>query len=102
MVAVAMQENWQAVDEHIEFMKSLFARLISEGIEAGEFPSCDAAVIADLIGFGCCGAFHPAMIADCAEETSIEKVRGLARLMIRGLRLPDANVTQLPLQGATP
>jgi AcrR family transcriptional regulator len=95
MVAVAMQENWEAVDEHIAFMKSLFARLIGEGVEAKEFAPCEPAVLADLLGFACCGAFHPAMIADCAEDTSEAKVRGLARLLIRGLRLPDSNVTTL-------
>jgi AcrR family transcriptional regulator len=96
MVAVAMQENWEAVDEHVAFMKALFARLIDEGIASGEFAPCDPVVLADLIGFGCCGAFHPAMIADCAEETSEQKVRGLARLLVRGLRVPDTNVTALP------
>jgi AcrR family transcriptional regulator len=96
MVAVAMQENWEAVEEHIHFMKSLFARLIHEGVEAGEFAPCDPVVLSDLIGFACCGAFHPAMIADCAEDTSEQKVRGLARLLVRGLRVPDTNVTALP------
>jgi AcrR family transcriptional regulator len=98
MVAVAMQENWEAVDEHIAFMKALFARLIGEGVEAGEFARCDAATLADLIGFGCCGAFHPLMIADCGEDSE-HKVRGLARLFVRGLRLPDDNVTTLPTHG---
>jgi AcrR family transcriptional regulator len=99
MVAVAMQENWEACEDHMRFMKALFARLISEGIEAGEFASCDPPVLADLIGFGCCGAFHPAMIADCAEDSSEQKVRGLARLLIRGLRLPDTNVISLKPSG---
>ena len=96
MVAVAMEENWEAVEEHIEFMEALFARLIAEGVARGEFPPCDAAVIADLIGLGCCGVFHPAMIADCAEEGSEHKVRGLARLLIRGLRIADDTVVSLP------
>jgi AcrR family transcriptional regulator len=101
MVAVAMQENWEAIDEHVLFMKALFARLIAEGVEAGEFAPCDPAVLADLIGLGCCGAFHPAMIADCAEDTSEQKVRGLARLIVRGLQLADTNVTSLPAPGET-
>ena len=102
MVMVAMQENWEAVDEHIEFMKALFARLIQEGVEAGEFAPCEPAILADLMGLGCCGAFHPATIADCAEDNSEDKVRGLARLMVRGLRLPDDNVTPLPSPGDRP
>jgi AcrR family transcriptional regulator len=96
MVAVAMQENWEAVDEHVAFMKSLFARIIGEGVDAGEFAPGDPVVLADLMGFACCGAFHPAMIADCAGDISEQKVRGLARLLVRGLRVPDTNVTALP------
>ncbi|SEC02074.1 transcriptional regulator, TetR family [Rhizobiales bacterium GAS191] len=101
MVAVAMQENWEAIDEHIHFMEALFARLIQEGVEAGEFAPCDAPIIADLVGLGCCGAFHPAMIADCAGEDSEQKVRGLARLLVRGLRLADSNVVSLTDPGSS-
>jgi AcrR family transcriptional regulator len=97
MVAVAMQENWEAVEEHIHFMKALFARLIDEGVAAGEFAVCDSRTLGDLIGFGCCGAFHPAMIADCVEETSEQKVRGLARLLVRGLRLPDTTTPAMAI-----
>ncbi|MFI5015374.1 MAG: TetR/AcrR family transcriptional regulator [Hyphomicrobiales bacterium] len=110
MVAVAMQENWEAVDEHVRFMKAAFARLIAEGVAAREFAPCDAPVLADLIGFACCGAFHPAMIADCAEDTSEQKVRGLARLLIRGLqvceapisdtRIPDAQISDAQISDA--
>jgi AcrR family transcriptional regulator len=86
MVLVAMQENWDACEAHVQHMEALFARLIGEGIEAGEFAPCEPTVIADLIGLGCCGIFHPAMIADCADDTSEAKARGLARLLIHSLR----------------
>lgn len=99
MVAVAMQENWEAIDEHIQFMDSLFARLIQDGIEAGEFAPCDTATVAELVGLGCGAAFHPATIADCAGDDSEHLVRGLARLLVRGLRQvdpnPDSNVVPL-------
>jgi len=101
MVAVAMQENWQAVDEHIQYMEALFARLIVEGIAAGEFAPCDAAVAADLVGLGCGAAFHPATIADCAGDDSEHKVRGLARLLVRGLRSADSNVVPLTIPGSS-
>jgi len=99
MVAVAMEENWQAIEEHIEFMKALFARLIGEGMEAGEFAAGEPGILADLLGLGCCGVFHPAMIADCSEEDSEVKVRGLARLLVRGLRANSGDVIPLPGSG---
>lgn len=89
MVLVAMEENWEAIEEHIAYMQSLFAGLIEEGVKAGEFVPCDAASVAELLGLGCCGSFHPAMIACSPDEQSEQKVRGLARLLVRGLRLPD-------------
>ena len=48
---------------------------------------------------GCCGVFHPAMIADCSEEDSEVKVRGLARLLVRGLRANSGDVIPLPGSG---
>ncbi|MBV9977209.1 MAG: TetR family transcriptional regulator [Hyphomicrobiales bacterium] len=95
MVAVAMKENWQAIEEHIAFMQALFARLIAEGMKAGEFAAGDPEFSAGLLGLGCCGVFHPAMIADCSEEDSEVKVRGLARLLVRGLQVPGAEVVPL-------
>jgi len=99
MVAVAMEENWQAIEEHIEFMKALFARLVAEGIEVGEFAAGEPDVLADLMGLACCGVFHPAMIADCSEEDSEHKVRGLARLLVRGLKAANGEVVSLPKSG---
>lgn len=99
MVAVAMEENWQAIEEHIEFMKALFARLIAEGVEAGEFAAGEPEVLADLMGLACCGVFHPAMIADCSEADSEEKVRGLAKLLVRGLQVKSGEVVPLSKSG---
>ena len=98
MVAVAMEENWQAIEEHIQFMKALFAQLIAEGVEAGEFVPCEPETVADLMGLACCGSFHPAMIADCGEDSQ-EKVRGLARLLVRGLQLAKPDVIPLSSPG---
>jgi AcrR family transcriptional regulator len=99
MVAVAMEENWQAIEEHIEFMKALFARLIAEGVEAGEFAAGEPEALSDLMGLACCGVFHPAMIADCSEADSEEKVRALARLLVRGLRATNGEVIPLSTSG---
>ena len=90
MVAVGMQENWQACQEHIAYMGELFGRLIAQGIETGEFAPCDVAAFAHTVGFACCGAFHPTMIAECKPDATEDDVRRLARLVIRGLKTADA------------
>jgi hypothetical protein len=73
--------------------------LIAEGVEAGEFAAGEPEALADLLGLACCGVFHPAMIADCSEVDSEEKVRGLARLLVRGLRATNGEVIPLPKSG---
>jgi AcrR family transcriptional regulator len=99
MVAVAMQENWQAVEEHMAHMGELFGQLIQQGIATGEFAPCDIPTLAKTVGFACCGAFHPTMIAECKPDTTEEDVRRLARLLIRGLAYSDVTVVPLALAG---
>jgi AcrR family transcriptional regulator len=95
IVAVAMQENWQAVDEHIAHMAQLFGQMIAQGIASGEFVACDVEAYAKTLCFACCGAFHPTMIAEVKPDTTEDDVRRLARLLIRGLATapvaPSAN-----------
>lgn len=92
MVAAAMQENWQAVEEHIAYMGQIFGGLIQQGIASGEFAPCDVPDLAQTVGLACCGAFHPMMIAECKPETTVEEVRRLARLLVRGLSNTGATV----------
>jgi AcrR family transcriptional regulator len=90
MVAVAMQENWQAVEEHIAYMGELFGQMIAQGIAGGEFAPCDVPAYAKTLGFACCGAFHPTMIAEVRPNATEDDVRRLARLLIRGLSTAPA------------
>lgn len=90
MVAVAMQESWQAVEEHITHMAELFGQMIAQGIASGEFLPCDAEAYAKTLCFACCGAFHPTMIAEAKPDTTEDDVRRLARLLIRGLAMAPA------------
>ncbi|WP_413989317.1 TetR/AcrR family transcriptional regulator [Labrys okinawensis] len=92
MVAVAMQENWQAVEEHIGYMGQLFGQLIAQGIASGEFAPCDVEAYARTLGFACCGAFHPTMIAEAKPDATEDDVRRLARLLVRGLANNTASV----------
>ncbi|GLS20426.1 TetR family transcriptional regulator [Labrys miyagiensis] len=101
MVAAAMQENWQAVEEHIAYMGQLFGQLIAQGVASGEFAPCDVEASAKTLGFACCGAFHPTMIAEVKPDTTEDDVRRLARLLIRGLANAAAPVEPLDHVGDT-
>lgn len=65
MVAIAMEENWGVVQEHMSFLVNCLATLIAEGIEKGEFkPQADVAMTAMLVKKSCVCILHPMMIAE--------------------------------------
>ena len=67
MVAVAMEENWGAIQDHIASLIGSIAKLITEGIAAGEFkPVADVAAAALTVDQACCCILHPMMIAECS------------------------------------
>jgi AcrR family transcriptional regulator len=65
MVEAAMEQNWSAVEAHFAFVLDRFARLIVEGVQAGEFRPCDPAATAMTIKNCCTAILHPNMIAEC-------------------------------------
>lgn len=81
MVAVAMEENWGAIQDHIAAFVGSIAKLIGEGIEAGEFkPVPDVAQTAMTVDEACCCILHPMMIAECA-RIGMDKDGHAARLI---------------------
>ena len=67
MVAVAMEENWGAIQDHIASLVGSIAELISAGVESGEFkPVADVAAVAFTVDQACCCILHPMMIAECS------------------------------------
>lgn len=65
MVEVAMEENWSSIEAHFGFIVGCFARLIGEGIAAGEFRPCDPVKTGLTVKNACTGIMHPVMIAEC-------------------------------------
>ncbi len=81
MVAVAMEENWGAIQDHIASLIGSMAKLIIEGIEAGEFkPVSDVAATAMTVDQACCCVLHPMMIAECT-RLGMDKDGHAARLI---------------------
>jgi AcrR family transcriptional regulator len=68
MVEAAMEENWLAVEAHFAFVLDRFARLVSEGVAAGEFSPCDPMRTALTIKNCCTTILHPNMIAECMKH----------------------------------
>lgn len=85
MVEIAMEEHWPAIDAHCERMGQQIARLLAEGVEAGEFGPMDVADTAEAIFQSLCGLFHPVMIAECFDEHDPEDAPRMARFILRAL-----------------
>jgi AcrR family transcriptional regulator len=65
MVEAAMDENWGVIQAHLEYMVTTFARLIGEGVAAGEFrPQADLVGAAFTVKQACTCVLHPLMIAE--------------------------------------
>ncbi len=66
MVAVAMEEDWGAVKQHIEDIVARIGRLIGEGVAAGEFrPVDDIPALAFTVKQATVTIMHPLNIAEC-------------------------------------
>ena len=68
MVAVAMEENWDVCEAHMERIKGCLGKVIADGVAAGEFTAPDITLAAACVCMGMIGFFHPQMIAQCADK----------------------------------
>ena len=90
MVMAAMDENWEAVEEHLAACGQQFARVIAEGQAGGMFGPGDPAELAEMVMKSCVFAFHPMLIADCGDEDMEPLVRRLSAFALRALSNPQA------------
>ena len=66
MVAVAMEENWDVCRPHMECITGIIAKVITDGIVAGEFQVSDASLAAACTCTAMISFFHPQLIAESA------------------------------------
>ncbi len=85
MVAIAMSENWPAIDEHCHEVCQMLAVLIAEGQASGEFASIDVAETSHIVFSCCCSLFHPTMIAECADKDQAVTAAQMSRFILRAL-----------------
>lgn len=88
MVEVAMEENWPAIEAHCECLVCQIAKLVQDGIDAGEFRTVNVQEFANTAFEAAAKAIHPTMIAQCArfETDQEDQARRLAGLILDALR----------------
>ena len=69
MVAFAMEESWDICDAHMARLGETTAKVIAEGVAAGQFKPCDIELTAKCLCMSMCRFFHPQMIAQFVDKT---------------------------------
>jgi AcrR family transcriptional regulator len=87
VVLVAMEQNWQAVDVHLETMRTIIEVILRDGVAAGEFDPVDPRETAELIKRSMIVFTHPVLIGQCLEEhRDLEAaVRQSVRYLLRAI-----------------
>lgn len=70
MVAIAMEENWDVCDAHIQLIGEIIGLVIGQGAVSGEFEVTDVPLTAKCTCMAMMRFFHPQMIAQCIQKPS--------------------------------
>jgi len=67
MIAVALDEAWGMVVEHIGVLEGLLARICADGIASGEFRMSDPVAAARYVKTAMVSFCHPQLLEECAQ-----------------------------------
>lgn len=86
MVVVALERDWHVIDKHIDRINEVFAEIIRDGTEAGEFAEQDAVVAARCFGASTVILCHPQLVAQCLAKQNRATPDELIDFAIRALK----------------
>ncbi|SSC72916.1 unnamed protein product [Ciceribacter sp. T2.26MG-112.2] len=86
MVVVAIEQNWDVIDRHIDRLTDVVQKIIEDGIAAGEFPPQDARVAARCFGASIALLSHPQLVAQCLCKENRASPQELTDFAIRALK----------------
>jgi AcrR family transcriptional regulator len=86
MVVVAMEENWAAIERHLEAVEAIIASIIASGVEAGEFKRQDALQAARCVHFTLAGFSHPVLAAQCCGDPNAPAPQEMAAFILSALK----------------
>lgn len=86
MVAVALEESWPIVEAHVTRLNQMLARIIADGVAAGDFTVDDAALAARCVHASVIKFTHPQMIAQCPAESLKPELATMIDFLLRALQ----------------
>jgi AcrR family transcriptional regulator len=78
VVAVALEEDWPAIEEFLAASKAIVAGLVAEGQASGEFGPGDAAMLGEMTMAASAAIHHPTLIAHCSGDAEAEALVAFA------------------------
>jgi AcrR family transcriptional regulator len=89
IVLIAMENNWAAIETHVQVMRNVIELILRDGIESGEFEPVDPRASAEMIKRAMLHFCHPLMVAEylreCDEGKAEEDVRETVRFLLRAI-----------------
>jgi AcrR family transcriptional regulator len=86
IVLVAMENNWAAIEAHIEMIRAVIEKILRDGIEKNEFDKLDARETSVLIKRAMVHFCHPMLVAECLQEGEGEtEARDTIRFLLRAI-----------------
>ncbi len=88
MVAVAMEEHWGVVKEHVRDIDNAVRHIVMDGQADGSFARLDPDATGRLIHGTMIGFCHPTLVQQCMDDDLEAMAAGMAEFCLRALR-PD-------------
>jgi len=84
--SIALEEQWPAIERHIERVTGILAMIIKDGIASGEFAPQDPDRAAKCFQALCISVCHPQVVAQCMAKPNPPTPEELADFGIRALK----------------
>jgi len=86
MVIVAIERDWHVIEKYVDQIHAIHARIIREGVAAGEFAEQDVESAAKCFSASTVILCHPQMVAQCLAKQNRATPDELVEFAIRALR----------------
>ncbi|KPF45870.1 TetR family transcriptional regulator [Rhizobium sp. G187] len=87
MVLVAIEREWNVIDEFIDKIQDVVATIIADGMEKGEFRKGDADAAARAFGAATIALHHPQLVAQCVGKPNRVTPEELTDFAIKALKV---------------
>lgn len=86
MVVVAMEEQWGAIERHLQVTGAMIEEIIASGIASGEFKQQDANLAARCVHCALAGLKHPVVVAQCRNDPNLASPAEIAAFILSALK----------------